>query len=100
MSFIGGVAVIMTSKDKQSRYEQMSTGQELVESQLLKRFHEGKELVMPAREGGRKEMTLISMSYPVVLNAEICSNVICSLEDALSWLRSTFLFVRVFKNPG
>ena len=37
-----GVAVIMTSKDKQSKYEQMSSGQELVESQLLKRFHEGK----------------------------------------------------------
>lgn len=37
----GGVAVIMTSKDKQGQYESMSTGQELVESQLPKRFHEG-----------------------------------------------------------
>ncbi len=30
----------MTSKDKQHVYESMSAGQELVESQLIKRFHE------------------------------------------------------------
>eukprot|EP00952_Eustigmatos_sp_NYUAD-ZCMA_P012726 50995-Eustigmatos_ZCMA.PRE.1 len=36
-----GVAVIMTSKDKQAKYEDMSKGQEIVESQLLKKLHEG-----------------------------------------------------------
>lgn len=34
----------MTSKDKQSRYEEMSAGQELVESQLTKRLHEGESV--------------------------------------------------------
>lgn len=36
-----GVAVIMTSKENQQRYENLSTGQEVVESQLPKRFMEG-----------------------------------------------------------
>lgn len=35
----------MTSKDKQQIYEQMSAGQELVESQLTKRLHEGTSCV-------------------------------------------------------
>lgn len=45
----GGVAVIMTSKDKQSRYEEMSAGQELVESQLTKRLHEGSSVGRSSR---------------------------------------------------
>ena len=69
-----GVAVIMTSKDKQAHYEGMAAGQEEVESQLSVRLHEA-------------------------LNAEICSRVIQSLDDALRWLRSTFLWVRMHKNP-
>lgn len=34
-----------------------------------------------------------------MLNAEICSRVVADLDDALSWLQSTFLWVRMHKNP-
>jgi ATP-dependent DNA helicase HFM1/MER3 len=69
-----GVAVIMTSKDKDLMYMSMAEGQEVVESQLPARFHES-------------------------LNAEVCSNVISDLGDAIRWLRSTFLWVRTHRNP-
>jgi len=69
-----GVAVIMTSKDKELAYTSMAEGQEVVESQLPARFHEA-------------------------LNAEVCSHVISNLLDAMRWLRSTFLWVRAHRNP-
>jgi len=69
-----GVAVIMTSKDKEIAYTSMAEGQEVVESQLPARFHEA-------------------------LNAEVCSHVISNLDDAMRWLRSTFLWVRAHRNP-
>ncbi len=33
------------------------------------------------------------------LNSEICLGTITNLQTAISWLKSTFLFVRVQKNP-
>ena len=33
-------------------------------------------------------------THPTVLNAEICSRVVADFDDALSWLQSTFLWVR------
>lgn len=69
-----GVAVIMTSKDKELAYTSMADGQEVVESQLPARFHEA-------------------------LNAEVCSHVISDLDGAMRWLQSTFLWVRAHRNP-
>lgn len=46
------------------------------------------------------ELILTPMStYIAVLNAEICSRVVADLDDALSWLQSTFLWVRMQQNP-
>lgn len=48
-------------------------------------------------------MILTHTSIPIiistVLNAEICSRVVADLDDALSWLQSTFLWVQMHKNP-
>eukprot|EP00871_Galdieria_phlegrea_P001704 jgi/Galph1/2534/GphlegSOOS_G1222.1 len=33
------------------------------------------------------------------LNAEICRRTICNMADALLWLKSTFLWIRMKKNP-
>lgn len=46
-----GVAVIMTSKEHQERYENLSKGQEIVESQLPQRFLEGKSQCQKASRG-------------------------------------------------
>ncbi|KAK9389709.1 Sec63 Brl domain-containing protein [Lipomyces mesembrius] len=70
-----GVAVIMTTRDKQSKYEQILCGQEVVESCLHNHLVEH-------------------------LNAEVCLKTINDIESAKGWLRSTFLYVRMKKNPS
>ncbi|KAK9368678.1 P-loop containing nucleoside triphosphate hydrolase protein [Lipomyces kononenkoae] len=70
-----GVAVIMTTRDKQSKYEQILGGQEVVESCLHNHLVEH-------------------------LNAEICLKTINDVESGKGWLRSTFLYVRMKKNPA
>ncbi|KAK9324396.1 P-loop containing nucleoside triphosphate hydrolase protein [Lipomyces orientalis] len=70
-----GVAVIMTTRDKQSKYEQILCGQEVVESCLHNHLVEH-------------------------LNAEVCLKTINDIESAKGWLRSTFLYVRMKKNPA
>ncbi|KAJ8100562.1 Sec63 Brl domain-containing protein [Lipomyces tetrasporus] len=70
-----GVAVIMTTRDKQSKYEQILCGQEVVESCLHNHLVEH-------------------------LNAEVCLRTINDIESAKGWLRSTFLYVRMKKNPA
>jgi ATP-dependent DNA helicase HFM1/MER3 len=68
------VAVIMTRQSKVRRYENMVSGQEILESKL----HHG----------------LIEH-----LNAEIALGTINDLASARTWLSSTFLYVRLKKNP-
>ena len=68
-----GVGVILTRADKVARYESMAEGKELLESHL--------------------HLNLIEH-----LNAEITLGTIHSLQDAKSWLASTFFFIRLQKN--
>ncbi|KAK9478748.1 P-loop containing nucleoside triphosphate hydrolase protein, partial [Lipomyces japonicus] len=69
-----GVAVIMTTKDRQEKYEQILCGSQQVESCL--------------------HLNLVEH-----MNAEICLRTIKSIADAMLWLRSTYLYVRIKKNP-
>ncbi|KAK9810502.1 hypothetical protein WJX72_011853 [[Myrmecia] bisecta] len=70
-----GVAVIMTQKQMVHRYENLASGSELVESQLKGCFAE-------------------------YLNAEIALRTITDVSMSITWLKSTFLYLRVKKNPG
>ena len=69
-----GVAVIMTHQRFKSRYDQLTQGREVVESTLLEHLGEA-------------------------LNCEVCNQVVQSVEDAVAWVRGSFLFVRLRKNP-
>ncbi|KXS15072.1 P-loop containing nucleoside triphosphate hydrolase protein, partial [Gonapodya prolifera JEL478] len=69
-----GVAVILTTDDRKDFYESLVTGRSVVESQL----HE--DLVEH-------------------LNAEVCLGTINSLPRAISYLRQSFFFIRLRKNP-
>ncbi|KAF1832065.1 ATP-dependent DNA helicase MER3 [Decorospora gaudefroyi] len=68
------VAVIMTRQAKVRRYEMLVTGQELIESKL--------------------HLNLIDH-----MNAEIGLGTIRDLLSARTWLRGTFLYVRLQQNP-
>lgn len=70
-----GKAVIMTSEDEQGYFLDIISGKEIIESSL----HE----------------SLIEH-----LNAEIALKSISSVDDAMKWLRSTFCYARIKKNPG
>ena len=69
-----GTAVIMTDKKSKPAYERLSTGLEVVESKLLSNLVE-------------------------TLNTEISQQVINNVTEAIDWLKGTFFFVRVLKNP-
>lgn len=69
-----GVAVIMTAQNKKQKYENMDAGKEMVESSLHENLVEH-------------------------MNAEIGLSTITSMETAKSWLKSTFLYIRLQKNP-
>ena len=69
-----GRAVIMTDKKSVSKYEKLSHGLEVVESRLLDKLVE-------------------------ILNTEISQRVITDVSQAIDWLKSTFFFARVRKNP-
>lgn len=68
-----GTAVIMTDSKSKRRYEEMSSGLEVVESMLLKRLVE-------------------------TLNSEISQHVIVNVRQSIDWLKGTFFFRRVRKN--
>ena len=70
-----GVAVIMTSTEQKSRYSQMSLSADVVESHLPLIFTEA-------------------------VCAEISQAVITDIAGAITWLKSTFFFTRVRKNPA
>ncbi|KAJ3296393.1 Sec63 [Rhizoclosmatium sp. JEL0117] len=69
-----GVVVIMTTVDKAKGYENMVSGKEIIESSLHENLIEH-------------------------LNAEVCLGTIRNVELCIEWLKSTFLNVRMSKNP-
>ncbi|KAG7669274.1 putative DExH-box ATP-dependent RNA helicase DExH17 [Nannochloris sp. 'desiccata'] len=70
-----GAAVIMTQRDNTARYQQLVNSAESVESTL-------------------------HLSLQEYLNAEIALGTINDLSAAIVWLRSTFLYVRVRREPA
>ncbi|TGZ77334.1 putative DEAD/DEAH box DNA helicase [Ascodesmis nigricans] len=70
-----GVAVIMTRKEKVEKFEKMESGMEILESCLHKNLIEH-------------------------LNAEIGMKMITDSWSAQQWLKSTFLNIRLKKNPA
>ncbi|KAI9836713.1 MAG: Sec63 [Thelocarpon superellum] len=90
-----GVAVIMTRSEKVQRYERMTSGQDAVESCLHLNLTE--HLVMIATVDFRDQTANVMMHRQ---NAEISLGTIQDEQTAKRWLQSTFLYVRVAKNPG
>ncbi|GAA5978347.1 hypothetical protein JCM5350_001135 [Sporobolomyces pararoseus] len=70
-----GVAVIMTERESQQRYENLVNAQKNLESCLHKNLTEH-------------------------INSEITLRTITDVDTALRWLRSTFLYVRISKNSA
>lgn len=70
-----GVAVVMTRESTRSRYEDLVHGMENIESSLLD-------------------------SLSTHLNSEIVLGTIQSVKQAIDWLSSTFLYVRLTQNPS
>ncbi|KAK9831896.1 hypothetical protein WJX81_006765 [Elliptochloris bilobata] len=70
-----GVAVIMTTKNLVQRYRNLLTGEELLESALRAEFAE-------------------------YLNAEIVLRTVVDVFSAVAWLRSTYLYIRMKRNPA
>ena len=69
-----GTAVIMTDNKSKKRYEQLSMGLETVESRLLGKLIE-------------------------TINTEVSQKVITDASQALDWVKGTFFFGRIKKNP-
>ncbi|KAJ3072433.1 Sec63 [Podochytrium sp. JEL0797] len=70
-----GVAVIMTKTENLKKYQDLVTGKEIIESSLHENLIEH-------------------------LNAEVVLGTILNLELCIEWLKSTFLNVRISKNPS
>ena len=70
-----GIAVIMTSEHCRKHFEQLVAGKSIIESQL-------------------------HTSLVEHLNAEISMRTVDSHSQAISWLKSTFLFVRIKIEPS
>ncbi|KZP01054.1 P-loop containing nucleoside triphosphate hydrolase protein [Calocera viscosa TUFC12733] len=69
-----GVAVIMTESSHEARYKALASGRTLLESSL-------------------------HLNLTEHINSEIKLSTICSTDSAKDWLRSSFLFQRIQKNP-
>eukprot|EP00727_Mastigamoeba_balamuthi_P009718 m51a1_g5369 hypothetical protein (874) ;mRNA; r:523445-527878 len=70
-----GVAVIMTAAEHKAKWERIALHDQPIESSLL---------------GSLKEH----------LVAEVCLGSVRSVGDAMAWLRSTFLYRRLLRNPA
>lgn len=70
-----GEAILMTSSDKIDKYITLLKRSEDIESKML-------------------------YSFPETLNSEIYLGNINSISSALVWIKNTFLYVRVMKNPA
>ncbi|CAG8752235.1 18126_t:CDS:2, partial [Cetraspora pellucida] len=70
-----GIAVIMTTHNMKQKYEALVTGiKDKLESSLYETLHEH-------------------------LNSEICLGTIDHVNNAMKWLKTTFLYVRMKSNP-
>jgi ATP-dependent DNA helicase HFM1/MER3 len=69
-----GVAIIMTKDEKKEKYENLICGEEIIESSLHQNLIEH-------------------------FNAEIVLETITNTKSAIEWLKSTFLAIRLSKNP-
>ncbi|KNC99300.1 uncharacterized protein SPPG_09286 [Spizellomyces punctatus DAOM BR117] len=70
-----GVAVIMTTVEDRKKYEDMVTGRQIIESSLHENLIEH-------------------------LNSEVVLGAIKSVDLAIEWLQSSFLYVRMRNNPA
>ncbi|TPX35525.1 hypothetical protein SmJEL517_g02136 [Synchytrium microbalum] len=70
-----GVALIMTDSEQKNKYLQMVAGTEIIESSLHENLIEH-------------------------LNAEIVLGTVTNVGLAIEWLKSSFLYVRIKKNPA
>ena len=70
-----GAAVIMTERENTQRYQQLINSAEKVESTL-------------------------HQVLPEYLNAEIALGTVTDVPTAITWLKSTYLYVRIRKEPG
>ena len=69
-----GVAIIMTDNSTTTKYQAISNGIEIVESNLMGRIAE-------------------------TINTEVSQKVIRNVSQAIAWMKGTYFFVRVRKNP-
>ena len=69
------VAVIMTKNEKKTKYEKLLNGSQIIESRLHSHLIEH-------------------------LNAEISLRTVTSIDIAVDWIRSTFLYIRLLQNPS
>mmetsp|Transcript_35993 Transcript_35993/g.107600 ORF Transcript_35993/g.107600 Transcript_35993/m.107600 type:complete len:170 (+) Transcript_35993:186-695(+) len=69
-----GTAVIMTDTTSKPRYDKLTRGLEVIESQLLHKMVE-------------------------TINTEVSQRVITKMSVACDWIKGTFFFSRVTKNP-
>ena len=69
------VAVIMTDRSGEKKYRKLIEGQEKIESSLHRSLAEH-------------------------LNSEIVLRTICNSDDAISWVKSTYLYVRLLDNSS
>ena len=67
--------VILTSQDRQHYYQGLMEGRQMVESSLHRHLYEH-------------------------INAEIILGTVASVQQAIVWLQSTYLFIRMKRNPG
>ncbi|CAG2100960.1 unnamed protein product [Medioppia subpectinata] len=67
-------AIIMTKDETKAKYERLLNGTQIIESNLHKNLVEH-------------------------LNAEIALRTVTSIDIAVNWIRSTFLYIRVMQNP-
>ncbi|RKO98141.1 hypothetical protein CXG81DRAFT_11104, partial [Caulochytrium protostelioides] len=72
---VDGVAIILTTLERESFYQQIVSGQEVIESGLHEHLIEH-------------------------LNAEVVLDSVHTPAEAMRWLQSTFLWVRIQKNPA
>lgn len=70
-----GVAVIMTDNASTKKYQTITDGMEVVESNLMGRMIE-------------------------TINTEVSQKVISNVNQAIAWIKGTYFFVRVRKNPA
>ena len=87
-------AVIMTKRSAKKKYENIMSGAQTIESKCL-------ILCFVDAIGVVFEVFNVSLHKHLIehLNAEIVLRTINDVSVALQWLKSTFLFIRIQKNP-